>query len=182
MLSNTYLAEGSDITNGSMTVAQAEEQCGALPACLGFTYNNNSGAGPAYDMFLKGSVSAGAGDGWVAYVKEVPRILTGSFSNSAVLQHDAACLSGYGANVTGAAVSIATDADGNAAHTTTVGADNTWRLCLPPMAPGGPWSINVTVAGFGSEVLTAILFGDVWVASGQCGSLNAFRDVDNLRV
>ena len=167
VLTNTYLSEGSDITNGSMTVAQAEAQCGALPGCKGFTYDGASSPGPSYNVFLKSSVSAGAGAGWVTYVKEVPRILTGSFSNSAVIQHDLPCLSGYGANVTGAAVSVSTDADGGAPHATTVGADNTWRLCLPAQAPGGPWTLNVSVAGFGSETLTDILFGEVWVASGQ---------------
>jgi len=167
VLSNTYLSEGADITNGSMTVAEAEAQCGALPACKGFTYDGAGGPGPAFDMYLKSSVSAGAGTGWFAYVKEVPRVLTGSFSSSGVLQHDAPCLSGYGANVTGAAVSVTTDADGNAAHSTAVQADNTWRLCLPAMTPGGPWTISVNVSGFGAEVLTDMLFGEVWLSSGQ---------------
>ena len=166
-LTNTYLAEGSDLLNGSMTVAGAEAACAADARCKGFTYNGGAGPGPAFTMLLKDAISTGSGAGWVSYIKEVPRVLTGSFSNSAVLQHDAPCLSGYGNNATGAAVSVTTDADGNAAHATTVGADNTWRLCLPAMAPGGPWSINVSVAGFGSEVLADVLFGEVWVASGQ---------------
>ena len=34
------------------------------------------------------------------------------------------------------------------------------------MAPGGPWTVNVSVAGFGGVTLTDILFGEVWLASG----------------
>ena len=166
VLTNTYLAAGSDLTNGSLTVEAAEAQCAADARCLGFTYNGATSPGPAYDMLLKTTIATGSGEGWVTYIKELPRVLTGSFSNSAVLQHDAPCLSGYGSNVTGAAVAVSTDADGNAAHATTVGADNTWRLCLPPMAPGGPWTVNVSVAGFGGVTLTDILFGEVWLASG----------------
>ena len=171
ILSNTYLAAGSDLLNASETVTGAEALCAADARCLGFTYDSNSGPGPSFTMLLKDAISTGSGEGWVTYIKEAPRVLTGSFSNSAVLQHDAPCLSGYGNNVTGAAVAVSTDADGNAAHATTVGADNTWRLCLPAMAPGGPWSINVSVAGFGAVTLADILFGDVWVASGQSNSL-----------
>ena len=166
-LTNTYLAAGSDLTNGSMTVAEAEGACAADARCLGFTYDSAAAPGPAYNVLLKYAISTGAGAGWVAYVKEAPRILSGSFSSSAVIQHDAPCLWGWGANVTGARVTVATDADGGAAHATAVLANNTWRLCLPAMAPGGPWTVNATVEGLGSQVLADVLFGEVWVASGQ---------------
>lgn len=163
-LSNTYLVAGSDLLNGSMTIAAAEARCAALVDCVGFTYDSaGGGTGPdAFDIFLKSSAAAGAGAGWITYLRTAPRLLTGSFTDSAVIQHDAPCLSGYGANVTGAAVSVSTDADGNAPHATTVLANNTWRLCLPPMVPGGPWTVNVTVSGLGSQVLSDILFGEVW--------------------
>ena len=160
VLSNTYLSAGSDLSNASMTVAEAEAACASDARCRGFTYDGTGLPGPAYNMLLKSAISTGSGEGWVAYLKSEPRVLTGSFANGAVIQHDAPCLSGYGSNVTGAAVTIITDADGGAPYVTTVSADNTWRLCLPAMAPGGPHTINVTVAGFGSEVLSDVLFGE----------------------
>ena len=50
--------------------------------------------------------------------------------------------------------------------TVTAGADGVWRSELPPMAPGGPYEI--TVAGSGErKVLRNVLFGEVWICSGQ---------------
>lgn len=168
VLTDTYLSAGADLENATLTVADAEARCDSLAACRGFTYSSSSGAGPAFAMFLKSAISTGAGAGWVSYIKREARLLSATFSSSLVLQHDAPCLWGYGGNVTGAAVTVATDADGGAPHATTVAANNSWRLCLPPMPPaGGPWTVNVSVAGVGSQLLADVLFGEVWLASGQ---------------
>ena len=49
--------------------------------------------------------------------------------------------------------------------TTTVDADSTWRLTLPPMPAGGPHML--TIAGADTLALADVLVGEVWVASGQ---------------
>lgn len=164
-LNDTFISAGSDISNATMTTDDARVACAGLPDCLGFTYNSASGPGPAYDMLLKSSDSTGSGAGWVTYLKPSATLLAHSFGSSMVLQHDAPCLWGYG--VAGAAVSVVTDADGGAAHGTVAAANGTWRLCLPAMSPGGPWGVNVSVAGSGDQMLTDVLFGEVWLASGQ---------------
>lgn len=45
-----------------------------------------------------------------------------------------------------------------------------WTACLPPQPPGGPFSLKVQVSYEGDLVtipVNDVLFGDVWVASGQ---------------
>ena len=43
----------------------------------------------------------------------------------------------------------------------------TWSVTLDPIFPGGPYTIKVTYKGASSIELTDVLFGDVWVCSGQ---------------
>ena len=169
VFTDSYLAAGSELTNHSATVAEAETWCGSQVACLGFTYNTadptaiggssmnggggggaggGAGGGPStsYNVHFKSTAAQEGGKGWVAVVKSIPRVLSATFTAGMVLQHDSACLWGWGNNRTAAEVTVATDAGGGVTNTTTVGADNSWRLCLPAMAPGGPWTLNVSVA------------------------------------
>lgn len=52
--------------------------------------------------------------------------------------------------------------------------DGEWRVCLPPQPPGGPTVVAVEAHGEGGKKdvlgrieLQNVLFGDVWIASGQ---------------
>ena len=47
-------------------------------------------------------------------------------------------------------------------YATTAGAHGSWRINLPKMKAGGPYTLTV-----GNHVLTNILVGDVWLLSGQ---------------
>ena len=175
VITNTYLSAGDDLVNGTMTVAAAESLCSSTPACSGFTYNsqardavNSTTYDPLFNIFLKSSSSStGSGDGWFAYVKIANTILSATFTDSLVLQVDAPCLWGYGNNITGATVQVITDADGGKIHSSTVNENNTWSVCIPNMVYGGPWSIDVSVDGYGNQTLSDVLFGEVWVGSGQ---------------
>lgn len=46
------------------------------------------------------------------------------------------------------------------------GADGVWRSELPPMPPGGPYEIMVTGGG-AERKLRNVMFGEVWICSGQ---------------
>ena len=54
--------------------------------------------------------------------------------------------------------------DGQAV-TAEAGQDGRWRLALPPMEAGGPFTVSV--AGNNRVVLEDVLVGEVWVCSGQ---------------
>lgn len=48
--------------------------------------------------------------------------------------------------------------------------NSSWTACLGPQQPGGPFNLNVQVSFRGSVQtipVTDVLFGDVWLASGQ---------------
>jgi sialate O-acetylesterase len=49
--------------------------------------------------------------------------------------------------------------------TTTAGKDGNWRVHLPPMKAGGPFTL--TISGKNKVVLSDILIGEVWVCGGQ---------------
>jgi sialate O-acetylesterase len=60
---------------------------------------------------------------------------------------------------------------------TTAGADSKWMIKLDPMKEGGPY--EMTVSGPASITYKNVLFGDVWVCSGQSNmefQLNSARD------
>ena len=50
----------------------------------------------------------------------------------------------------------------NKQYATTAGLDGSWRINLPKMKAGGPYTLTV-----GNHVLTNIMIGDVWLLSGQ---------------
>jgi sialate O-acetylesterase len=49
----------------------------------------------------------------------------------------------------------------------TVGSDTTWRQQLPATAAGGPYTITFTASTGESGSLNDVLFGDVFLCSGQ---------------
>ena len=82
----------------------------------------------------------------------------------------------------GEEISVTLSADGESdgtISTTTVVADaeGNWRTELPAMAAGGPYTLKVT--GSNTLELTNVLFGEVWVCSGQSNmqwSVSASKD------
>jgi len=50
-------------------------------------------------------------------------------------------------------------------YKTTTGSDGKWLIQLPPMKPGGPYTMDI--AGSNKLSLKEILIGDVWICSGQ---------------
>jgi len=74
-----FLAAGDDVWSGSVTVAEAEAKCSALPACVAFTFAGAevAPAGPV-NAYLKSAVDFVAAPGWQTYVSskvsgEAPR-------------------------------------------------------------------------------------------------------------
>lgn len=55
---------------------------------------------------------------------------------------------------------------GGVAVPTAAGADGRWETVLPPFPAGGPRDLTVESGG-GTVIVRDVLFGDVWVASGQ---------------
>lgn len=68
-----------------------------------------------------------------------------------------------------------------------VDANGTWIVKTKPMPAGGPYSITVASAGDASLTITNVLFGDVWICSGQSnmemnygwGLTNGKEDIEN---
>src|SRR5215831_19238168 len=57
---------------------------------------------------------------------------------------------------------------------TTTGADGKWLLQLPPTKSGGPYSMEIS--GKSQKILLKdILFGDVWLCSGQSNMVHQMK-------
>jgi len=58
--------------------------------------------------------------------------------------------------------------DGQPLHAVTSAADSVWRVKLPPTPASMTASHNITATSSGRTItLSDVLFGDVWVCSGQ---------------
>lgn len=97
--------------------------------------------------------------------KESPRpFLSPLFSDNAVLQRDRA-VPVWGWTKPGAEVTVVLDASRFSARADATGK---WLLQLPAQPAGGPHALSVGGVGPDERVaLTNILFGDVWLCSGQ---------------
>ena len=42
-----------------------------------------------------------------------------------------------------------------------------WSVMLPPQSAGGPYTITVSSEKYGKIMMKDVMFGDVWVCSGQ---------------
>lgn len=62
-------------------------------------------------------------------------------------------------------------------QSTTVGADGRWRIDLAPMKAGGPYELTV-ICGPQKLVLKDILFGEVWLGSGQSNMQWSIKNTD----
>ena len=54
-----------------------------------------------------------------------------------------------------------------ATTTAVADADGNWQMKLPAMAAGGPYTLRITGSNTLELELTNVLFGEVWVCSGQ---------------
>lgn len=94
----------------------------------------------------------------VAHADVTPNPL---FSDHAVLQQGRA-VPVWGKAAPGEAIEVAIAGQ---SVKTTAGADGRWQVRLEPLRAGGPFTL--TIAGKNKIVLSDILVGEVWVASGQ---------------
>jgi sialate O-acetylesterase len=69
--------------------------------------------------------------------------------------------------------------DGKAVATATADKDGTWSVKLGPVAAGGPHTL--TIAGTTTVTLDDILFGDVWICSGQSNMEQGMQIVNNAK-
>ena len=52
-----------------------------------------------------------------------------------------------------------------------------WRVTFKPMNEGGPYTIKASLAGYKDIVIEDVLFGDVWLCSGQSNMQFAISQV-----
>ena len=97
-----------------------------------------------------------------AAVTQLKPLLHPLFSDNAVLQRDRP-LPVWGWATPGARVEVQLD---DAKQTATAGADGRWMVTFPAHATGGTHTITVTAGGSG-VARKNLLFGDVWLCSGQ---------------
>lgn len=105
------------------------------------------------------------------------------FSDNAVLQRNRR-VPVWGWGTPGSSVSVSMDMAG--AVTARCGADGRWQALVGPFASGGPHTMNVVGGAGRAETRSNILFGDVWVCSGQSnmqfglgGAVNGAEEVAN---
>ena len=80
---------------------------------------------------------------------------------------------GYGDN---AGDDITVMLDGVEVAMTTVGSDMRWSASLPATESGGPHSVEVS-SGSSSASLSDVMFGDIWICSGQSNMEFEFHKV-----
>ena len=118
---------------------------------------------------LTGAVALAALSALSAVCLAAPPELPSWFSDHAVLQRDADC------TVWGTADPRANVTVELGGHDAVTAADDEgrWSVTLPPSPAGGPHTLTVTTSGTHGDAVpeftsrTDILFGDVWIASGQ---------------
>lgn len=86
--------------------------------------------------------------------------LHGLFTDNMVLQREE-CVAVYGRGIEGESVTVRL---GEATATTAV-SNGQWKVKLPPMKAGGPFTLSVTAKN--TITLKNVLVGDVWVCTGQ---------------
>ncbi len=97
------------------------------------------------------------------------------FSENAVLQRDRT-ISLWGWTFPGTTVSVQLDAQKQTAR---AGADGRWSVSIPPHTAGGPHTLRVSAPTGESEIRRNLLFGDVWLCSGQSNMAYDYRGALN---
>ena len=90
-------------------------------------------------------------------------LLNGLFADHAVVQRDRP-LPVFGVARPGEAVTVTLGEQSAAA---TAGADGAWRVDLPAMTAGGPYTLEAKAASGAVQTVRDLLVGDVWLCSGQ---------------
>jgi sialate O-acetylesterase len=110
-----------------------------------------------------------------------PPLLDEMFQDHAVLQRDRP-IPVWGVARPGDQVIVSFNASTVRAHADPSGY---WRLMLPAMAAGGPYSLSARAQSGASQSLSDVLVGDVWLCSGQSNmelpvsrTLDAAREID----
>jgi sialate O-acetylesterase len=107
-------------------------------------------------------------------------LLNAMFQDHAVLQRDKP-IPVWGDARPGDSVAVALQA---ATVQTRADASGHWRLTLPAMAAGGPYTLTARAQSGASQTVSDVLVGDVWLCSGQSNmelpvsaTLNATREI-----
>lgn len=96
--------------------------------------------------------------------------LSALFQSNMVLQRDKPC-SIWGTAAKGEKISLLFN---NNIYKTSAGKDGKWKITLPAQPAGGPYQISIS--GNNTIALNNVLFGDVWVCSGQSNMQFAVRE------
>ena len=121
--------------------------------------------------------NAGVANNVAVQNQEVKPFLHPLFSDNAVLQRDRA-VPVWGWTTPGARITVKLDDE--AAQTATADAQGRWTVSLPSHAAGGPHAMRVSGAGQ-DESRGNLLFGDVWICSGQSNMAYDMRSVTNYQ-
>ncbi|WAR02032.1 SIAE-like protein [Mya arenaria] len=98
------------------------------------------------------------------------------YNNHMVLQRAPQRANIWGFGTAGVAVSV--KIDGLVVSTINVGADGVWKTLLPATTAGGPHNVSVTSSD-GGAALSDVMFGDVWVCSGQSNMEYTLSGISN---
>ncbi|PLR20580.1 9-O-acetylesterase [Caulobacter zeae] len=90
-------------------------------------------------------------------------LLNGLFADHAVVQRGRP-LPVFGEAKPGEAVTVTL---GDRTATAKAGANGAWRVDLPAMTAGGPYTLEAKTASGASQTVGDVLVGDVWLCSGQ---------------
>ncbi len=94
---------------------------------------------------------------------EPAKLLYTTFQDHAVIQRDKP-IPVWGQATPGATVEVSFAGQ---TATATVDPQGHWRVVLPAMKAGGPYTLSATSSSGGSQTLTDILLGDIYLCSGQ---------------
>ncbi|KAK3262782.1 hypothetical protein CYMTET_28380 [Cymbomonas tetramitiformis] len=183
-----YISAGGDLAVGQYTIGSAERWCTGNADCVGFTFFQNTSDSLAlstrrtadqnttYMVYFKTLRTFTANAEWSTYLKVFPgqTLLASYFQSHMVLQQSPlrACIWGQAtpsSNVSIALTSLSKSKGVNLQLYATANASNgQWRKCLPSQQAGDTWQLVVEdLVTRDTLELTDILFGEVWVASGQ---------------
>ncbi len=116
-----------------------------------------------------------------AFAQEAPPLLHPMFQDHGVLQRDRT-IPVWGDAPPGERIEVAL---GERKVRTRADKDGRWRVDLPPMRAGGPYTLGVTTRSGKSQRAADMLVGDVWLCSGQSnmeypvsGVLGAAGEID----
>lgn len=109
-------------------------------------------------------------------VKDAKGFIAPVFSNNMVLQRNVPCII-WGNIMEQTSIKVKVDGNGNTIEVDATIKGNTWKAILPPKEAGGPYIITIT-GNKQSTTLENVVFGEVWVASGQSNMIVAANGIN----